>query len=54
MAAIFAVAGIVLIAVSAFGGYQFLGLGLIALLTGAGWIVKAMRLRADRSTLEEA
>jgi hypothetical protein len=53
MAAIFAVAGVVLIAVSAFAGYQFLGLGLIAFLTGAGWVVKALRARTDSSGLEE-
>ena len=45
MATIFAVAGAVLIAVSSLAGYQFLGLGFIALLTGAGWVVRAARIR---------
>ena len=45
MAAIFAVGGIVLLGVGAAAGYQFLGLGLIALLTAAGWVVKARRVK---------
>jgi len=49
MAAAFAVGGAVLIAVSPVtGSYQFLGLGLIALLTAGGWVVKARRARGAR------
>lgn len=49
MAAACAVGGAVLIAVSPVtGSYQFLGLGLIALLTAGGWVVKARRARGAR------
>jgi hypothetical protein len=48
MAAVFAVGAAILIAVSTAAGYQFLGLGLIALLTCAGWLFKAWRLKHAR------
>ena len=44
MAAVFAIGGAVLLALSPAAGYQFLGLGLIALMTSAGWVVKARRV----------
>ena len=43
MAGVFTLAGAILVAVGPFTGYQFLGLGLICLLTAAGWVVKGWR-----------
>ena len=43
MAGLFTTAGAILVAVGPFTGYQFLGLGLICLLTAAGWVVKGWR-----------
>ncbi len=49
MAGVFTLAGAILVAVGPFAGYQFLGLGLICLLTAGGWIVKGWRAAKNRS-----